>query len=92
MNFENRSIHAIDLDPYGCPTRFLDSAVNCIAEGGMLLVTCTDMAVLASGNPETCYVKYGALSLRSSSCHEMVTLIFNLTLFVFESVTVVISY
>ncbi|XP_065220362.1 tRNA (guanine(26)-N(2))-dimethyltransferase isoform X1 [Planococcus citri] len=71
LNFENRSIHAIDLDPYGCPTKFLDSAINCIADSGMLMVTCTDMAVLASANPETCYVKYGALSLRCSACHEM---------------------
>uniref|UniRef100_A0A1B6IPS7 tRNA (guanine(26)-N(2))-dimethyltransferase n=1 Tax=Homalodisca liturata TaxID=320908 RepID=A0A1B6IPS7_9HEMI len=62
---------AIDLDPYGCPSRFLDSAVQAVRDGGLLLVTCTDMAVLAGNSPETCYVKYGAISIRSPACHEM---------------------
>lgn len=62
---------AIDLDPYGCPSIFLDSAVQAIKDGGLLLVTATDMAVLAGNSPESCYVKYGAVSLRIKSCHEM---------------------
>lgn len=62
---------AIDLDPYGCPSQFLDSAVQAVADGGLLLVTSTDMAVLAGNTPETCYVKYGAVSLRIRACHEM---------------------
>ncbi|XP_067006234.1 tRNA (guanine(26)-N(2))-dimethyltransferase isoform X2 [Anabrus simplex] len=63
--------HAIDLDPYGCPSVFLDAAVQSVSDGGLLLVTCTDMAVLAGNSPETCYTKYGAVSLRTKSCHEM---------------------
>ncbi|KAI4456709.1 n 2 n 2 -dimethylguanosine trna methyltransferase [Holotrichia oblita] len=62
---------AIDLDPYGCPSIFLDSAVQAVKEGGLLLVTATDMAVLAGNSPETCYSKYGSISLRMKSCHEM---------------------
>ncbi|XP_060804468.1 tRNA (guanine(26)-N(2))-dimethyltransferase isoform X2 [Amyelois transitella] len=62
---------AIDLDPYGCPSIFLDSAVQSVQEGGLLLVTATDMAVLAGNSPETCYCKYGAVSLKTKSCHEM---------------------
>ncbi|XP_043273712.1 probable tRNA (guanine(26)-N(2))-dimethyltransferase [Venturia canescens] len=62
--------HAIDLDPYGCPSIFLDGAVQCVVNGGLLMVTATDMAVLAGNSPETCYVKYGAVSLKSKSCHE----------------------
>ncbi|XP_060521573.1 tRNA (guanine(26)-N(2))-dimethyltransferase isoform X2 [Cylas formicarius] len=61
----------IDLDPYGCPSIFLDSAVQSIENGGLLLVTATDMAVLAGNSPETCYSKYGSVSLRIKSCHEM---------------------
>ncbi|XP_076382618.1 tRNA (guanine(26)-N(2))-dimethyltransferase isoform X1 [Megalopta genalis] len=61
----------IDLDPYGCPTIFLDAAVQCVSDGGMLMVTATDMAVLAGNFPETCYLKYGAISLRSKACHEI---------------------
>ncbi|KAJ8913229.1 hypothetical protein NQ315_016172 [Exocentrus adspersus] len=61
----------IDLDPYGCPSIFLDSAVQAIKDGGLLLITATDMAVLAGNTPETCYSKYGSISLRIKSCHEM---------------------
>ncbi|KPJ04485.1 putative N(2),N(2)-dimethylguanosine tRNA methyltransferase [Papilio xuthus] len=61
----------IDLDPYGCPSIFLDSAVQSVQDGGLLLVTATDMAVLAGNSPETCYSKYGAISLKTKCCHEM---------------------
>lgn len=73
--YENRALekrfHAIDLDPYGSPHAFLDGAVQSVAEGGIMLVTCTDMAVLCGNSPDTCYAKYGALSLKSKACHEM---------------------
>ncbi|XP_046596240.1 probable tRNA (guanine(26)-N(2))-dimethyltransferase [Neodiprion lecontei] len=62
---------AVDVDPYGSPSVFLDGAVQCISEGGLLLITATDMAVLAGNSPETCHVKYGAISLKSKACHEM---------------------
>ncbi|KAJ0175313.1 hypothetical protein K1T71_009454 [Dendrolimus kikuchii] len=62
---------AIDLDPYGCPSIFLDAAVQSVQDGGLLLVTATDMAVLAGNSPETCYSKYGAISLKTKCCHEM---------------------
>ena len=61
----------VDLDPYGSPTQFLDSAVQCVSDGGLLCVTCTDMAVLCGNAPETCYTKYGSVSLRGKNCHEM---------------------
>ncbi len=47
----------VDLDPYGSPSAFLDSAVQSVADGGMLLCTATDMAVLCGGNGEVCYSK-----------------------------------
>ncbi|XP_037583495.1 tRNA (guanine(26)-N(2))-dimethyltransferase isoform X2 [Cebus imitator] len=61
----------IDLDPYGSPARFLDAAVQAVSEGGLLCVTCTDMAVLTGKSKETCYSKYGAMALKSRACHEM---------------------
>ncbi|XP_054159605.1 tRNA (guanine(26)-N(2))-dimethyltransferase-like, partial [Oppia nitens] len=66
-----RRFSIIDLDPYGSPAIFLDSAVQSLAEGGLLMVTCTDMAVLCGNHSETCHAKYGSISLRSKSCHEM---------------------
>ncbi|EEC13198.1 N2,N2-dimethylguanosine tRNA methyltransferase, putative, partial [Ixodes scapularis] len=61
----------IDLDPYGSPAMFLDAAVQAVKEKGLLLVTCTDMAILCGNSSETCRAKYGAVSLKSKCCHEM---------------------
>ena len=36
----------IDLDPYGSAAPFLDGAVQAVAHGGLLNITCTDMAAL----------------------------------------------
>lgn len=44
----------IDLDPYGGPNKFLDGAIQSIEDGGLLMVTATDMAVLAGNTPEAC--------------------------------------
>nr|XP_033791309.1 tRNA (guanine(26)-N(2))-dimethyltransferase-like [Geotrypetes seraphini] len=61
----------IDLDPYGSPAMFLDAAVQTVSEGGLLCVTCTDMAVMAGNSGETCYSKYGSMSIKAKYCHEM---------------------
>ncbi|XP_059393630.1 tRNA (guanine(26)-N(2))-dimethyltransferase [Carassius carassius] len=61
----------IDLDPYGSPSPFLDAAVQAVSEGGLLCITCTDMAVMAGNSGETCYSKYGSVSIKSKYCHEM---------------------
>lgn len=69
--YENRFI-CIDVDPYGCAGPFLDAAVQSILDGGLLMVTATDLAILCGNNAETCYAKYGSVSLRIDACHEMV--------------------
>ena len=61
----------MDLDPYGSPTQLLDCAVQAVAEGGLLLVTATDMAVLCGNNGEACWGKYGSYPLHRPYCHEM---------------------
>nr|XP_014269291.1 tRNA (guanine(26)-N(2))-dimethyltransferase [Maylandia zebra]XP_014269292.1 tRNA (guanine(26)-N(2))-dimethyltransferase [Maylandia zebra] len=61
----------IDLDPYGSPASFLDAAVQSVSEGGLLCITCTDMAVMAGNSGETCYSKYGSVSIKAKYCHEM---------------------
>ncbi|NXM41970.1 TRM1 dimethyltransferase, partial [Gymnorhina tibicen] len=68
---ERAPFDVIDLDPYGSPAPFLDAAVQAVSEGGLLCVTCTDMAVMAGNSAETCYSKYGAVSLKGKFCHEM---------------------
>lgn len=61
----------IDLDPYGSVIPFLDAAVQAVSDGGLMCVTCTDMAVLAGKYPEVCYSKYGSMPLKAAYCHEM---------------------
>ncbi|KAK3136242.1 hypothetical protein QOZ80_5BG0430260 [Eleusine coracana subsp. coracana] len=66
-----KEFDVVDLDPYGSPAAFLDSAVQCVADGGILMCSATDMAVLAGGNAEVCFSKYGSYPLRGKHCHEM---------------------
>lgn len=62
----------VDLDPYGTASPFLDAAVQSVADGGLLCVTCTDLAVLAGHNyPEKCYSLYGGVSLKAEYSHEV---------------------
>jgi len=62
--------HVVDLDPYGTAAPFLDAAVQSVADGGLLMVTCTDMAVLCGNAPEACFLKYKSTALKHSSNHE----------------------
>ena len=56
----------IDLDPYGSAAPFLDSAIQGIENGGMLCITCTDMAALGGSHPETAYGRYSALPIQTA--------------------------
>ncbi|XP_017261410.1 tRNA (guanine(26)-N(2))-dimethyltransferase [Kryptolebias marmoratus] len=71
MRGKRERYDVIDLDPYGSPASFLDAAVQAVSEGGLLCVTCTDMAVMAGNSGETCYGKYGSVSIKAKYCHEM---------------------
>ncbi|KAL1005723.1 hypothetical protein UPYG_G00063160 [Umbra pygmaea] len=71
MRGKKERYDVIDLDPYGSPSSFLDAAVQAVTEGGLLCVTCTDMAVMAGNSGETCYSKYGSISIKAKYCHEM---------------------
>jgi tRNA (guanine26-N2/guanine27-N2)-dimethyltransferase len=57
---------SIDLDPYGSAAPFLDGAIQAVENGGMLCVTCTDMAALGGSHPETCFGRYHAFPLQRS--------------------------
>jgi tRNA (guanine26-N2/guanine27-N2)-dimethyltransferase len=55
----------IDIDPFGTPAPFVESALRALADGGLLAVTATDTAVLSGLYPDVAYRKYGALALRT---------------------------
>lgn len=69
---QNKKYHVIDLDPYGTVTPFVDTALQTIEEDGLMLVTCTDLSVLAgNGYPEKCFALYGGVNMVShESTHE----------------------
>lgn len=61
----------IDIDPFGSPVRFLDSAIRALRDGGLLALTATDMAPLCGVHPKAALRKYGGLPLRTEYCHEI---------------------
>ncbi|KPV73149.1 uncharacterized protein RHOBADRAFT_38776 [Rhodotorula graminis WP1] len=69
---EDKRFDCIDLDPYGSAVPFLDSAMNAIADGGLMCVTCTDMGVLAGHNyPEKAFTHYGGVCVNAEYSHEV---------------------
>ncbi|KAF7363475.1 tRNA (guanine(26)-N(2))-dimethyltransferase [Mycena sanguinolenta] len=67
----NKRVDVVDLDPYGSAAPFIDAAVQCIKDGGLLCVTCTDLAVLATTNyAEKCFSNYGGVPIKSEYSHE----------------------
>ena len=70
MRAQKKFFDVIDLDPYGSAIPFLESAISAIANGGLLCVTFTDMAVLCARRPHVCFYKYGCVPLPNRYCHE----------------------
>ncbi|KAG6866945.1 hypothetical protein C0991_003861 [Blastosporella zonata] len=68
---EKNQVDVVDLDPYGTAAPFIDAAVQCVKDGGLLCVTCTDLSVLATTNyPEKCFSNYGGVPVKAEYCHE----------------------
>lgn len=68
---ERKRFDVIDLDPYGSATMFLDGAVQSVADGGLLCVTCTDSAVLSGTSyPEKAFSAYGGVTTKAEYSHE----------------------
>ncbi len=61
----------VDVDPFGSPSEFLDSAVRATRDGGVIALTATDMAPLCGVSPTACLRKYGGKSLRTVYTHEV---------------------
>jgi len=58
-----RNCDYVDIDPYGSPIPFLDSAVFPVKRGGILSVTATDTSVLSGTYPNTCIRRYASKPL-----------------------------
>ena len=55
----------IDIDPFGSPVYFIDSAIRSICNEGIIACTATDTAALCGTYPKVCLRRYGAISYHS---------------------------
>ena len=61
----------VDLDPFGSPVPYLDSAIRALRNNGILAATATDLAPLCGVHAKPCVRKYGGKPLRTEYCHEL---------------------
>jgi len=61
----------IDIDPFGSPAGYMDSALRSLKDNGLIALTATDMAPLCGVHPEVSLRKYGGRSLRTEYCQEL---------------------
>ncbi len=59
---------AVDLDPFGTPAPYMDSAARCTEK--LIMATATDTAVLCGVYPKVCLRTYGSTALKTEFCHE----------------------
>jgi len=67
----DRRFDYIDIDPFGSPVQFLDSAMRAVDNKGILGVTATDTAALCGTSPRACMRKYDAAPLRTDHYNEL---------------------
>ena len=60
----------VDIDPFGTPTPYIESAATSLKAGGMIFVTATDTSALCGTYKKPCIRKYGAIPLKNEYCHE----------------------
>jgi len=70
MMLESKGFDYIDIDPFGTPDPFLDSAVIRLARKGILAVTATDTSSLAGTFPNVCKRRYWATPDHGHLKHE----------------------
>jgi len=64
QHMQNR-FDLVDLDPFGSPAQYLESALRATEEGGIVAATATDMGPLTGARPAACFRKYGASAIRT---------------------------
>ena len=62
--------HWIDIDPYGSPVPFLDSALQSMARSGVMEVSATDSAALTGSSKTALMRRYGARVRNDSLSHD----------------------
>lgn len=68
---ESTGFDYIDIDPFGSPNQFLDSAIKRLARDSILAVTATDTSALCGSHPDACERKYWAKPLHTAEMYEI---------------------
>ncbi|MDY6788591.1 MAG: tRNA (guanine(10)-N(2))-dimethyltransferase, partial [Candidatus Nanohaloarchaea archaeon] len=71
MTERRKGFDFVDIDPFGSPARFTDSAVRSMKHEGFAGFTATDLATLCGTYRKTCKRRYASWSLNTSYCHEV---------------------
>ncbi len=61
----------IDIDPFGSPVFYLNSALKLLKKEGILAVSATDTAALMGSAQKACMRKYGSVSLKTAYSNEL---------------------
>ena len=61
----------IDIDPFGSPTPFIDSAIRSLRNRGIIALTATDLGPLCGVHPKSCLRKYYSKPLKTEYSHEL---------------------
>jgi tRNA (guanine26-N2/guanine27-N2)-dimethyltransferase len=61
----------VDIDPFGTPSPYIESAIRATKDGGLLSLAATDSAVLCGVYPKVAQRKYGGVSIRTDYSHEI---------------------
>ncbi|MEW6505923.1 MAG: tRNA (guanine(10)-N(2))-dimethyltransferase, partial [Chloroflexota bacterium] len=67
----HKRFDVVDIDPFGSPVPYIDSAVRALRDNGLIALTATDMAPLCGVYPKACIRKYGGKPLRTEYNHEL---------------------
>jgi tRNA (guanine26-N2/guanine27-N2)-dimethyltransferase len=68
---ESKGFDFIDIDPFGSPNKFLNSAIERLSRKGILAVTATDTGALCGTYHSACRRKYWAIPLHTEEMHEV---------------------
>ncbi|MCL2149312.1 MAG: methyltransferase, partial [Methanomassiliicoccaceae archaeon] len=68
--FSERSFDYVDIDPFGSPAHFIQSAIRGCRKRGIIAITATDTAPLAGAQAGKCRRRYQSEPIRGHMCHE----------------------
>ncbi len=70
ISWEEGKLDFVDIDPYGSPMKFINSALLSLKHGGLFMATATDLPVLMGVYPKACFRRYSAYNIKVPFSYE----------------------